>query len=79
MTSGRRPPAGIINVIAGGHQPWIEEEAESFKRPKIEEPITFTEEDTQGVLYPHNDAVVVTLNIKNYDICRVLIDKIMKV
>ena len=44
------------------------------KRQKIEEPITFTEEDAQGVQFPHNDAVVVSLNIANYDVRRMLVD-----
>ena len=46
----------------------------SPKRQKVEEPITFTEVDTQGVQFPHNDAVVVSLNIANYDVRRILVD-----
>ncbi|XP_073109694.1 uncharacterized protein [Elaeis guineensis] len=44
------------------------------KKQKTEEPITFIEEDVQGVQFLHNDAVVVNLNIINYDAHRVLID-----
>ena len=48
--------------------------AASPKRQKVEEPITFTEVDTQGVQFPHNDAVIVSLNIANYDVRRILVD-----
>ena len=37
--------------------------------------IGFTEEDKQGTLYPHDDALVVTLRIGGYDVKRVLIDQ----
>ena len=35
---------------------------------------TFTEEDLEGVDVSHNDALVLTVNICNYDVRRVLID-----
>ncbi|XP_073106888.1 uncharacterized protein [Elaeis guineensis] len=54
---------GAIGVFAGPP-----------KRQKIEESITFTEEDAQKVQFPHNDAVVVSLNIANYEIHRILVD-----
>ena len=64
-----------VNVISGESR-WeaISALAASLKRQKVEEPITFTEVDTQGVQFPHNDAVVVSLNIANYDVRRILID-----
>lgn len=34
-------------------------------------PIVFEEDD--GVQLPHNDAIVITLNVKNYDVHRILI------
>lgn len=37
------------------------------------EPVAFTEDD-QGIQFPYNNAVVVSLNIRNYDIRRILID-----
>lgn len=36
--------------------------------------ITFLEEDNQGVQFLHNDVVIVTLNVENYDACHILID-----
>lgn len=36
--------------------------------------LTFTEEDLVGVDVPHNDVLVLMVNIYNYDVMRVLID-----
>ena len=30
-------------------------------------PISFSNEDLEGVTVPHNDALVITLNIKNFE------------
>ena len=38
--------------------------------PRIE----FTDEDLDGVYYPHEDVLVITLRISNYDVRRVLVD-----
>ncbi|XP_009614731.2 uncharacterized protein [Nicotiana tomentosiformis] len=37
-----------------------------------EDDITFTEEDADGLLLPHNDALVITLNVLDFNIKRVL-------
>lgn len=37
-------------------------------------PVIFTREDDKGVVFLHNDVVIVTLNIGNYDVYRILID-----
>ncbi|XP_070034715.1 uncharacterized protein [Nicotiana tomentosiformis] len=39
-----------------------------------EDDITFTEEDADGLLLPHNDALVISLNILDFNIKRVLVD-----
>uniref|UniRef100_A0A2N9FY65 RNase H type-1 domain-containing protein n=1 Tax=Fagus sylvatica TaxID=28930 RepID=A0A2N9FY65_FAGSY len=45
------------------------------KKPRLEDfPITFTEEDAHKVFHPHDDALVVTLEIAGYSTRRVLID-----
>jgi hypothetical protein len=45
------------------------------KKPRLEDLlITFTEEDARKVFHPHDDALVVTLEIAGYSIRRVLID-----
>lgn len=38
------------------------------------EKITFTDEDLLDVVHPHNDALVLTLRIQEYDVRRILID-----
>ncbi|KAL0444441.1 UNVERIFIED_CONTAM: hypothetical protein Slati_2166800 [Sesamum latifolium] len=37
-------------------------------------PITFTEEDEKGVMFPHEDAVVISAIISNMEVRRILID-----
>ena len=37
-------------------------------------PIMFTDEDFQGILFPHDDALVVTLLVSNYNVHKILID-----
>jgi hypothetical protein len=45
------------------------------KIPRLEDlPITFTEEDARKVIHPHDDTLVVTLEIAGYSTRRVLID-----
>ncbi|XP_070054158.1 uncharacterized protein [Nicotiana tomentosiformis] len=39
-----------------------------------EDDITFTEEDADGLLLPHNDALVISLNVLDFKIKRVLVD-----
>uniref|UniRef100_A0A2N9GAI6 Uncharacterized protein n=1 Tax=Fagus sylvatica TaxID=28930 RepID=A0A2N9GAI6_FAGSY len=45
------------------------------KKPRLEDlPITFTEEDARKISHPHDDALVVTLEIAGYSTRRVFID-----
>ena len=45
------------------------------KTPRLEDlPITFTKEDARKVVHPHDDALVVTLEIAGYSTRCVLID-----
>ena len=47
----------------------------SNKKPRLEDlPVTFTEEDACKVFHPHDDALVVTMEIAGYSTRRVLID-----
>ncbi|XP_070050109.1 uncharacterized protein [Nicotiana tomentosiformis] len=39
-----------------------------------EDDITFTEEDADGLLLPHNDELVISLNVLDFKIKRVLVD-----
>ena len=85
-----RPPIGTINVILAapgrtgsnpfrvmsvGRLPTEPDERES-KRARVSTTplIGFTEEDKQGTIQPHDDALVVTLRIGGYDVKRVLVD-----
>ncbi|XP_030924972.1 uncharacterized protein LOC115952008 [Quercus lobata] len=86
-----RPPIGTINVILTapgrtGSSPFrvmsvdrfpTEPDERESKRAKVSATplIRFTEEDKQGTLQPHDDALVVTLKIGGYDVKRVLVDQ----
>jgi hypothetical protein len=55
------------------------EEVLSLERPSKarrtgSEAITFSSKDEEGVFYPHDDALVVTMMIGNYNIHRILVD-----
>ncbi|XP_030934622.1 uncharacterized protein LOC115960066 [Quercus lobata] len=86
-----RPPIGTINVILAapgrtGSIPFRVMSVSSFptelddsesKRARMGATplIGFTEEDKQGTIQPHDDALVVTLIIGGYDMKRVLVDQ----
>ncbi|XP_034218177.1 uncharacterized protein LOC117629710 [Prunus dulcis] len=43
--------------------------------PKVHwEPITFCQEEEEGILYPHDDPMIIRAEIADYDVGRVLID-----
>ncbi|CAL8157340.1 unnamed protein product [Prunus armeniaca] len=45
------------------------------KLPKVGwEPITFCEEEEEGIIYPHDDPMIIRAEITDYDVGRVLID-----
>ncbi|CAL2254891.1 unnamed protein product [Prunus armeniaca] len=45
------------------------------KLPKVGwEPITFCEEEEEGIIYPHDDPMIIRAEIADYDVGRVLID-----
>ncbi|XP_075659007.1 uncharacterized protein LOC142628855 [Castanea sativa] len=84
-----RPPLGTISVILAapemtGFQPsrmmsiaWpsIEDSPHDSKRGRLEaqSALSFSDEDKVGTLQPHDDALVVTLRIGEYDVKRVLV------
>jgi hypothetical protein len=47
----------------------------SVSRGEVEQVISFSDSDLRDVQLPHNDPLVVTLRIGNYDVQRVLIDQ----
>ena len=44
------------------------------KRPKVSPRLEFSDQDLEGVHFPHEDALIVTLRVANYDVRQVLID-----
>ncbi|XP_070057368.1 uncharacterized protein [Nicotiana tomentosiformis] len=79
------PPRLTINIIFGGNEinGVTFSEAKKIKksvthnkrlREVAEDDITFTEEDADGLLLPHNDSLVITLNVLDFKIKRVLVD-----
>ncbi|CAL2276708.1 unnamed protein product [Prunus armeniaca] len=45
------------------------------KVPKVGwEPITFCEEEEEGIIYPHDDPMIIRADIADYDVGRVMID-----
>ncbi|XP_050248781.1 uncharacterized protein LOC126696034 [Quercus robur] len=71
-----RTGSGPFRVMSVGRFPTEPDERES-KRAKVRATplIGFTEDDKQGTIQPHDDALVVTLRIGGYDVKRVLVDQ----
>ena len=73
--SDNRPPTDFANTISEESRRGATGVLAGLSKwQKIEESITFTKEDAQGVQFSHDNAVVVSLNIANYDIRRILVD-----
>ena len=47
------------------------------KRVRLERPLVmgFSDEDKIGTIQPHDDALVITLRIRGYDVKRVMVDQ----
>ena len=85
------PPLGTINVIFAapsrtGSCPSrvmsvarlsFEDTSHELKRAKLERPLVmgFSDEDKIGTIQPHDDALVITLQIGGYDVRRVMVDQ----
>ncbi|XP_012846884.1 PREDICTED: uncharacterized protein LOC105966854 [Erythranthe guttata] len=84
-----QPPNNYIHTIFGGpmggdsnrsrraHLRKLQElrgELAMMYRVSIAPPITFGVEDETGIQQPHNDALVITAMVANYDVARILID-----
>ena len=86
-----RPPLGTINVIfavpgrTGSYPSRVmsvarlsfEDINQEPKRPRVERPLImgFSDEDKVGTIQPHDDALVITLQIGGYDVKRVMVDQ----
>ncbi|XP_070035609.1 uncharacterized protein [Nicotiana tomentosiformis] len=80
--AGEEPPCQMINMIFGGNN--INGVTFSVaKKTKVsithrkglwEDDITFTEEDAEKLLLPHNDALVISINILDFKVKCILVD-----
>ena len=84
-------PFGTINVILAAPRrtsshlsrvmsvarPLVEDSNPKPKRARMEirPALSFSDKDKVGTIQPHNDALVVTLRIKGYDVKRVSVDQ----
>ena len=66
-------PSRVLSIA----QPFIEDLPPNSKRSKVEvrPALSFSDEDKVGTLQPHDDVLVVTLRIGEYDVKRVLVDQ----
>ena len=86
-----RPPLGTINVIfavpgrTGSCLSRVmsvarlpsKDTSREPKRARLERPLVmrFSDEDKIGTIQPHDDALVITLRIRGYDVKRVMVDQ----
>ncbi|XP_070035416.1 uncharacterized protein [Nicotiana tomentosiformis] len=80
--AGEEPPRQKINMIFGGNEiNGVTFSAEKKTKVSIthskrfrKDDIAFKEEDADGLLLPHNDALVISLYVLDFKIKRVLVD-----
>ena len=86
-----RPPLGTINVIfavlgrtgsclfivTSVARLFSEDICHEPKRAKLEWPLVmgFSDEDKIGTIQPHDDTLVITLQIRGYDVKKVMVDQ----
>ncbi|XP_073045963.1 uncharacterized protein [Primulina eburnea] len=87
MNEDNHPTRGMIHMISGGATDGDSGRARKAHGRRLEnfeisrgtdlppDPIiSFGPEDLRGIVAPHNDALVVTTTIANYDVARIFID-----
>ena len=69
-----RASSGVMSMVGGSD---LEARNQTPKRARAKVPpsLTFSKENKQGTLQPHDDALVVTIRIGGYDVRRVLVDQ----
>ncbi|XP_070052911.1 uncharacterized protein [Nicotiana tomentosiformis] len=80
--AGEEPPRQMINMIFGGNEiNGITFSAAKKTKVSIthskrlqEDDVTFTEEDADRLLLPYNNALVISLNVLDFKVKRVLVD-----
>ena len=68
-----RASSNVMSMVGGSD---LETRNHTPKKAKVMVPLSlsFSKEDKQGTLQPHNDALVVTVRIEGYNVRRVLVD-----
>ncbi|XP_010256223.1 PREDICTED: uncharacterized protein LOC104596666 [Nelumbo nucifera] len=83
-----RPIREVINMITGGSiiagctsaasktlvRELEHEEQNPPERPRLEDPIYFTEDDARGIKYPHDNALVIKMRLNDFEVKHVLVD-----
>src|SRR5262249_51156675 len=78
---------GVIRMIAGGpgaggdskgkrkdYAREVDKPGQPSKLPRLKEPITFSDEDLEGIRHPHDDPLVVNASIDGFYVHRLLVD-----
>ena len=74
-TINNRPTVGVINMISGRSKDWgATSKEESAKKQRHDNVISFSKDDVRRIQTLHDDAVVVSVMIKNYDVKKILVD-----
>ncbi|XP_073121471.1 uncharacterized protein [Henckelia pumila] len=88
VDEANNPTRGMIHMISGGAtdgdfgraRKACGRRMENFEISKPQDPIiSFGPEDLRGVAAPHNDDLVVTVTIENYDVSRIFVDSVSSV
>lgn len=71
-----RDASSFSSVMSIAAKPDFEERVRESKRIKSKalQALGFSEEDKVGTFQPHDDALIVALHIRGYDVKRVLVD-----
>ncbi|XP_077242619.1 uncharacterized protein LOC143883152 [Tasmannia lanceolata] len=82
-----QPLAGIIATIAGAaasggtssstRKPYARQKSTvhaSSKRPKVDHVISFSDKDLHQVILPHDNALVITMLVANWEVKKILVD-----
>ena len=69
-----RASSRVMSMVGGSD---LEARDQTHKRTRVMVPpsLSFSKDDKQRTLQPHDDALVVTVRIEGYDVRRVLVDQ----
>ncbi|CAL8990852.1 unnamed protein product, partial [Prunus brigantina] len=72
--SSRRSTKSYIRAVRHPQVFSLTEERNSKIRRLGWEPITFSEEEEKGIIFPHSDPMIIRADISDFDVGRILID-----